>query len=87
MMSLWWAALICLLAWSSGAFFGAGIAGRRAPAWSNSARASSGRARREAGEKQQSAAWRLVSLVVLAGVVWLVAKLVVAQVSPTPWLQ
>ncbi len=88
MMPLWWAVSICLLAWSSGAFFGAGVAGRRAPAWSNTQRTGAHRSKRDAEDsRRHGAGWRLASLVVLAGVVWLAAQLVLAEVSPAPWLQ
>ncbi len=88
MMPLWWAIAICLLAWSSGAFFGAGVARRGAPAWSDTPRTGSHRSKRDAeDDRQHRAGWRLASLVVLAGVVWLAAQLVMAQVSPAPWLQ
>ena len=89
MMPLWLAIGICTLAWSSGAFFGAGMSGKGASAFAIANRPAPNRAeqaRREQVERRHKAALRLASFLGLAVVVWLTASLVLAEASPTPWL-
>ncbi len=90
-MPLWLAIGICTLAWSSGAFFGAGVSGRGASAFAMVRRptqqARDDKARREASDRRHGTILRMLSFATLAVMVWLVASLVLAEASPSPWLQ
>ena len=86
MMALCLAVAICLLALSLAAFFGPGMDRRRPAAsylnLSRAAGARTNRARREAEEALRRTGWRLASYAIVAGLVWLIASLLLAQPAP-----
>jgi len=90
MMPLWLILGFCTLAWSSGAFFGAGVFGHRATASATTHRTEAGRphrSKRETTERLRKSAWQVAGLGILAVLVWLIASLTFTPGSFIQWLQ